>query len=86
MINKASNGCSEPNLGFGLLPWFLWSLPCFPSALWAQSELETELALDYEQGWLNVETRTFLEATQTETWLSRERMGFGGSQNNGLKA
>ena len=86
MINKASSGCSEPNLGFGLLPWFLWSLPCFPSALWAQSELEKELALDYEQGWLNVETSTFLEATQTETWLSRERLGFSGSQNNGLKA
>ncbi|MFZ9681038.1 MAG: hypothetical protein ACO3CL_06410, partial [Bacteroidia bacterium] len=78
---KASSGSCEPHLGLGLLPWFLWSLPCFPSALWAQSELENELALDYEQGWLNVETSTFLEATQTETWLSRERLGFSSSRN-----
>jgi hypothetical protein len=48
--------------------------------------LETELALDYEQTWLNLESSTFLEPTQTETWLRRDVVGFRPSTSPGLMA
>ena len=63
----------EPYLLFGdrlrgpvPLGCLVLSLPCFPLDLWAQSELETEQALEQEQSWLGEGTIPLLDSYRTE--------------------
>ena len=61
--------------GPGTLGCLVLSLPCLPLDLWAQSELETEQALEQEQSWLGEGMVPLLDSYRTETWLQREGRG-----------
>jgi len=71
--------------GPGALGCLFLSLPWIPVSLWAQSELETEQALEQEQTWLKDEPIPLLESYRTETWLNQERGGGIDPQGIGLE-
>lgn len=51
------------------------SLPCLPLHLWAQSELETEQALEQEQLWLGEGPDPMMDGNRTKAWLKQEGRG-----------
>ncbi len=61
--------------GPGALGCLVLSLPCMPLALYAQSELETEQALDQEQSWLGEGAVPLLDSYRTEAWLRQDGRG-----------
>jgi len=72
MIFEPSFFWRDPLRGPGALGCLVLSLPCMPLILCAQSELETEQALDQEQSWLGEGPAPLLDSYRTEAWLKQD--------------